>query len=439
MSMFIPSNLCWMVVLGALAAPVSGFATPNNHNVRRAFHVTPSGALNQKIPSRLQSLLYAATGEEAVEEMSEERRQNLFQALLRDLQIEGVPLLGCDANQVHTMNAALWTTMAELSEQDEEQRACMVMESIPVGALKSFCNDFTILKTQPRLVDCMPELKRISVSVIGKGVGPAILIETETRTAAEVEEKNQRNAAVAGIKQDKCLAAMKAFVGRVVVGLQACPYTRDVETATLGPIGYRFSPTADTCGALSAFWNSICELLSTPDDQLSTTVLSLPAIGWGTSLEAHNRFAAVSELISRNLCLFRGDDVFSLVHFHPRYERNLIHPVDKPAYGQLPPQSWLPAMLRMNGNFLEADTFTEDDYFLSNYQRRAPHMAINILRVQQLEAASGPQNIVNLDLGNGVFEKASGIKTYSHNAIQMVAVGREALEASLTSEIEMQY
>lgn len=212
-----------------------------------------------------------------------------------------------------------------------------------------------------------------------------------------------------------------------------------METATLGPIGYRYCPVADACGALSAFWNSVCELLSTPDDVLSTTVLSLPAIGPGQSRESHARFAAVSELVSRSLCLFRGDDVFSLVYFHPGYERDRIHPIDKPAYGQLPPQSWLPAMLRLNGNSAEADSMTEEDFYLSNYQRRAPHTAINILRVQQLEAASGPQNIVDLDLGNGAVEKASGIVTYSRNALRFASEGKEALDAALNAEIAMQY
>ena len=428
-------SVCLYVIgfLGSLVASTTAFVTP----VRRAFYVTEPHAYHLK--QRHSWSLHAATGEDAVEELSEERRQNLFQALLRDLQIEGVPLLGCDANQVHTMNAAMWTTMAELSEQDEEQQACMVLENIPVGALKSFANDFLMLKTQQRLIDFLPELKRISVSVIGKGVGPAVLIETISRTAEEVEEKNRRDAVAAELNEKKCMEAMKAFVDRVVVGCQVCPYMKDVGQASLGPVGYRYSPTADVCGVMAAFWNNICELLATPGDQLSTIVLSLPAIGWGTSREAHDRFAAVSELVSRSLCLFRGDDVFSLVHFHPRYERNLIHPVEKPAYGQLPPQSWLPAMLRRNGDTTEADFFTDDDIFLSNYQRRAPHMAINILRVQQLEEVSGPQNIVDLDLGNGVVEKASGIKTYSHNAIALASVGKEALDSALLNEIEMQY
>ena len=54
--------------------------------------------------------------------MDDEHRSSLFQTLLRDLQIEGVPLLGCDADQVATLNAAIWTTMAELGDNDNEQQ-----------------------------------------------------------------------------------------------------------------------------------------------------------------------------------------------------------------------------------------------------------------------------------------------------------------------------
>ena len=61
----------------------------------------------------------------------------------------------------------------------------------------------------------------------------------------------------------------------------------------------------------------MCELLGTPEKELSTTMLSLPSVGVGVDSEALARFAIVMELVSRNLCLFRGDDVFGLVHFHP--------------------------------------------------------------------------------------------------------------------------
>jgi hypothetical protein len=39
-------------------------------------------------------------------------------------------------------------TMAELSENNDASKVCLVMEAISVGALKAFEEDFTILKTQ---------------------------------------------------------------------------------------------------------------------------------------------------------------------------------------------------------------------------------------------------------------------------------------------------
>jgi len=124
---------------------------------------------------------------------------DVFQALLRDLQIEGVPLLACDADQVHTLCAALWTTLAEMSESDSEEKACLVMESIPLDALKAFIDDFAVLKGQPRLMDHLPELRRLSVSLVGKGVGPALVLESVARSEAEKAEKAARAAVEASL------------------------------------------------------------------------------------------------------------------------------------------------------------------------------------------------------------------------------------------------
>jgi hypothetical protein len=200
--------------------------------------------------------------EDPIAELSDERKANLFQSLLRDLQIEDVPLLGCDATAVHTMSAALWTTMAELSENDEDSKVCLVMEAIPVGALKAFEEDFTILKTQGRLMAYLPELKRISVSLIGKGVGPAFIIETQARTAEDIAEKNARNAA-GDFDEAKSTDALKSFIDRVVVNEQACPYTKNIDLAavglenkgvTPGPVAYRFDKSSDACSVVGAFW-----------------------------------------------------------------------------------------------------------------------------------------------------------------------------------------
>ena len=182
---------------------------------------------------------------------------------------------------------------------------------------------------------------------------------------------------------------------------------------------------------------SVCELLGTPEKEISTTMLSLPAVGAGVDSESLNRFVIIMELVSRNLCLFRGDDVFGLVHFHPAYDRSVIHPVDKPAYGHLPPREWLRPMMKLNGNTEEAENRTEEDLALSDYQRRSPFTAINILRVTQLNAAAGAKSIVDLEVADGVTEKASGITTYSRNAIRLARVGKEVLQAGVDADRAM--
>jgi hypothetical protein len=94
-------------------------------------------------------------------------------------------------------------------------------------------------------------------------------------------------------------------------------------------------------------------------------------------------------------------------------------------------------MLKMNGNAKEAQELSDEDLALSDYQRKAPFTAINILRVNQLNAASGAKSIVDLEVAEGVTEKASGITTYSRNAIRLAKVGKEALQAGLEADIAM--
>ena len=432
-------SLCLLILIVATATVTTTSAFSPSTIIRRS-RSQPQNGRKSIIPLELSDENPAA--------WPEERRSNMFQALLRDLQIEGVPLLGCDANQVHTFNAALWTTMAELGDQDVEQRACLILEEIPTSALLAFAEDFTVLRTQRRLMDYLPELRRFSVSVLGRGVGPALLIETEPRTEEEKVKAAFQRAMETTIDREKTITALKSFINRVVVNLEACPYTKSVDISavgleqrgiTPGPVGYRFSPTTDACMTMSVFWNCICEMMGQPDENLSSIMLSLPGVGSeedGT--DAHNRFAAVVELVGRYLCLFRGDAAFGLVHFHPNYDRSLINPVNGPSYGHLPPISWLRAILKMGGHEAKAETLSDEELALSNYQRRAPHTAINILRMNQVNAAAGPKSIVDLDLGNGRTEKASGITLYSRNTLRMASIGKDSLQSALDADIMMQ-
>mmetsp|Transcript_22302 Transcript_22302/g.33845 ORF Transcript_22302/g.33845 Transcript_22302/m.33845 type:complete len:191 (-) Transcript_22302:832-1404(-) len=108
-----------------------------------------------------------------------------FKTKLSELEKAGVRLLSCDAKEVNTLSSALWSTMADLSADDGEQRVCLVLESIPAGALEAFVQDFTVLKTQMRLMQYVPELARFSISLVAKG--PAFFY----RNGCENRRRNQ--------------------------------------------------------------------------------------------------------------------------------------------------------------------------------------------------------------------------------------------------------
>ena len=400
--------------------------------------------IRPKQSSSSASALFMNKGFGKQKEKSEKEKQRDFQVALSKLQEENVPVLGCDADQAHIFSAAIWTTLSEVSENGDEQKMCLVLDKIPMSGLAAFCEDFSMLKMQQRLIENLPELERLSVSLLEKGVGPALVIEAAPRSEEEIEVKKNRASGEGTYVEENAEAAMRSFVDRLVVGESACPFTQNNAIAGVGlekkgiqpgPVGYRFGASSDVCGVLSSFWTSICELMGTPENELSTILLCLPAVAPGTSTEAHARFAAVVEIVGRYLFLFKGAEIFGLVHFHPAYDRSVIPPENKPAFGHLPPRNWLRPIMEMNGNIDEAQSLTDEQLKLSDYQRRAPFTMINILRNSQVNAAAGPNSIVDLPLDDGTLTKASGILTYSRNTIRMVTVGKETLEIGLQNEM----
>lgn len=95
-------------------------------------------------------------------------------------------------------------------------------------------------------------------------------------------------------------------------------------------------------------------------------------------------------------------------------------------------------MLKMTGHESESQQLSDEELSLANYQRRAPHTAINILRMSQVNAAAGPKSIVDLVLDDGTTQKASGITLYARNTLRMVQNGKESLQAALDAEIAAQ-
>ena len=355
-------------------------------------------------------VLSASSPESVLDELSDDRKANLFSYLLRDLEVEGVPLLGCDADQAHTFQAALWTVCSELHEQDGEGKACLVLESMPVESLRSFVDDFSNLKAEPRLMDSLWELKRFNITLLGKGVGPAIVIETSERSRDEKEAFDSFTESFSTPDELKWTSAMKMFVSRMGLEESSIIYT---------PLAYRLvgSPSPGVCDTLSAFWTCICELLSQPEDQLSSIVVCLPSAPIESDHpQDQKRFSAVSEIINRLFFLYRGQDIFELSHFSPVYDRDQIHPKDEAAYGHLPPTNKLRSILKESGKEEEASNLTDDELLLQNYLRKSPLPAVTIRRGPKLQVQDS---------------------SYAANLIKVVGEGKESLQSSLDAELKL--
>ena len=421
--------------------------------------------------------------------LDEERRHNLFQFLLRDLQVEGVPLLAVDADQVDsTLQAALWTTMAELltgwkaQKGRQKEKACLIFEHIPIEALREFVQDFENLQTQGRLMKQLPELSWFHLELVGKGVGLAIVVTVEpiSKTGKDTKDISVVAAGLhlsddflvpddeAKLKQQqppleerKLIAAMKMFVDRVACGMEMCPHFNfDVEVQA-SRTNYKVCSFVDVCHVLSAFWNGICELQTTPADQLSAVMLLLPAITEMKTTrdehgrfvtgpeQQHARFAAVAELISRSLCLCRGNEIFDVFHFYPNYDRDNVHPPDQPAFGHLPPNRWLRPILNKYNDLKgvnDSDRRVISDTELTqlaNYQRRSPVTAVCIKRVAMMKehSAKDPDaGMVELEIGGGADGKnetitARSVPYYASNILRLAETGKEALQSELDEEI----
>lgn len=408
------------------------------------------GAFITPYPMRAVATRCAGTSEDTAADVLEDadRRQNLFQFLLRDLQVEGVPLLGIEgADQVETMQAAVWTTMAQLwtattttlsQGGGEQQKACLILEELPVDALRAFVDSFANIRAEERLTQQFPALQEFDVSLVGKGVGPAILV----KVGEEPKETADETASDGGVedaidvtppptsntqRDDLIIAAMEHFVDRVVVASDDGIGLDRANTVFRVSSSSDSSADTDPCHMLSSFWNAMCELQASDADAISSIVLCLPAM-------SSAQHVALAELINRSLCLYRGDSVFELVHYHPSYDRTDVFPQVQPVFGHLSPTAWWPLIVeQFGGGDDSAPRDTTQLDLLVNYQRRSPVPAVILKRVSNMDAGEEEQ----LDLGDGSVAPANGISTFATSIARLVQQGEPSLQQELSEEVAM--
>lgn len=392
----------WLVA-AALIANTLGFQSLSTPNSRDRWSLSSGKGFGKATPEI-----------DPLDELSDERKANLFQFMLRDLQVEQVPLLGVDANQVHTLQAAMWTILSEMADKSGTDKACVVLEEIPIEALRAFVDDFMVLKTErPHLTKHLKELERFNLSLLGKGVGPAIVIEMTERSEETSTDKK--------VDESKLQKSMQSYISRSSRLLSIPTVLAETERQALV---YRTCQSSNVCNILSSFWNVVCEVLASESKDVSASVLLLP------SLMEHAVWASRVELISRSLCLYRGDALLHLEHHHPNYDRGEIHPAEKPAHGHVPPISYIRPMVELIESGCPNDELIRE---ANNAQRQSPVPAVIIRREELVDQATDTSNgIVSLTV-EGRSVPASGVPAYSKN-IHLLTTELDTWSADLARE-----
>jgi hypothetical protein len=123
----------------------------------------------------------------------------------------------------------------------------------------------------------LDELFMFQISLVGNGMGPAILIVTNS---SGLETVDSTNSSKSTLEEDQMIREMQCFMERVLP-------TRDDTDArhpTATPqsssrrILYRICYFRDACHVMSAFWNAVCELeqQQQPEESDSHIVLLVP-------------------------------------------------------------------------------------------------------------------------------------------------------------------
>lgn len=141
------------------------------------------------------------------------------------------------------------------------------------------------------------------------------------------EDKNFGPASLSAASYDQHITAVKNFVNEVIVSFGLCPYTSSADVAATGPQLRKLgivpgSVLYDVSGATSSspevmlcdFFTAAQQLLHTPDQEASTTLLVAPYFGKDSFREVFSPFSMV---LTDFLQAIGANKEIGLVLFHP--------------------------------------------------------------------------------------------------------------------------
>lgn len=115
------------------------------------------------------------------------------------------------------------------------------------------------------------------------------------------------------VSTELVIAHTRAWVNRVVIGLNLCPFAKPVEKKA--QIRYVVTAAESVDALLKALWAEARLLLDADPAAIETTLLIHPKAL--TDFFAYNDFLTVAEAALADL---GGDGVLQLASFHPRYQ-----------------------------------------------------------------------------------------------------------------------
>jgi hypothetical protein len=111
---------------------------------------------------------------------------------------------------------------------------------------------------------------------------------------------------------DLVIAETRAWLERIVIGLNLCPFAKAVHAK--GQVRYVVSNAADADALLSTLCDELVALAAAPPEQIDTTLLIHPQVLG--DFDDFNDFLDAADAAVRALGL---DGVLQVASFHPRY------------------------------------------------------------------------------------------------------------------------
>lgn len=112
---------------------------------------------------------------------------------------------------------------------------------------------------------------------------------------------------------DAVIAETRAWVDRIVIGLNLCPFAKAVQVK--GQVRYVVSEATDPDALLAALCDELVALADAPADQVDTTLLIHPQV-LADDFDDFNDFLDAADAAVRAL---RLDGVLQVASFHPLY------------------------------------------------------------------------------------------------------------------------